>query len=218
MTSELRRPVTRVCLVTDIRLYREALADALTRHGSLIVGAAVGVDEALELVRNVRANIVILDMATARKETIRALAETPGIRVVALGVRETEHEVVAWAEAGASGLVPCDSSIDDLVAIVESVSRGETRCSPRMVAALFRRVADLASERSAETAEAHLTPRERDILALIRDGLSNKEIAKRLCIEVPTVKNHVHNILAKLNVRRRGEAAAFARRMLLDAH
>jgi two-component system, NarL family, nitrate/nitrite response regulator NarL len=208
--------VTGVCLVTDIRLYREVLSDSLARYGVLIVGAAEGVDEAVQLVEKVRPNVVLIDIATAeRTETIHALVEaTPGIKVVALGVRENEREMIAYAEAGVSGFVTRDSSIEELVATVESVARGETRCSPRMAAALLRRVANLASERGAEAVEARLTPRECDILGLIENGLSNKEIARRLHIEIPTVKNHVHNILGKLNVRRRGEAAAHARALV----
>jgi two-component system nitrate/nitrite response regulator NarL len=210
--------VTRVCVVTDIRLYREALADALPRHGVPIVGAAAGFDEVLHLVDSVRPNVVLLDVATAdRTEVIHALVEaTPDIKVVVLGVQENDREVVAYAEAGAFGFVTRESSIEDLVGTVESVARGETRCSPRISAALLRRVADLAAERRTESVASRLTPREREILTLIENGLSNKEIARRLYIEVPTVKNHVHNILGKLNVRRRGEAAACARHALVS--
>jgi two-component system, NarL family, nitrate/nitrite response regulator NarL len=214
------RSVNGVCLVTDIRLYREVLSNALERHGVFIVGAAAGVEDAVQLVEEVRPNVVLLDMATAeRMETVHALLDaTPGIKIVALGVRENEREVIACAEAGVSGFVTRDSSIDDLVATVKSVARGEARCSPRMAAALLRRVANLAAEQQAKGVEARLTPRECDILGLIENGLSNKEIARELHIEISTVKNHVHNLLGKLNVRRRGEAAAYARRALVTRH
>jgi len=87
-------------------------------------------------------------------------------------------------------------------------------CSPRVAGALLRRIAALATDGRSDRVPAHLTNREREIMGLIDEGLSNKEIAKRLRIEVATVKNHVHNILEKLQVHRRGEAAARVRAAL----
>jgi DNA-binding NarL/FixJ family response regulator len=98
-----------------------------------------------------------------------------------------------------------------LVATLESATRGEALFSPRMAASLLRRVAALAATQPSPSAQVRLTPRERDIMRLLDEGLSNKEIAQRLGIEVATVKNHVHNILEKLQVHRRGEAAAWSR-------
>jgi DNA-binding NarL/FixJ family response regulator len=94
---------------------------------------------------------------------------------------------------------------------VENVSRGEPCCDPWMTAALFRRLHSLAAGKLPESLEEPLTPREREIVALIDEGLSNKQIAQLLCIEPATVKNHVHNVLEKLHVARRGEAAAMVR-------
>ena len=100
--------------------------------------------------------------------------------------------------------------MDDLVAVVESVARGECLLSPDIAAKLFRRVATLAREPRLEPIQETLTARELDVLRLIDEGLSNKEIATALSIELPTVKNHVHSILEKLDVRRRTAAAARA--------
>jgi DNA-binding NarL/FixJ family response regulator len=100
--------------------------------------------------------------------------------------------------------------LDDIVAATTAVVRGETACSPRVAATLLRRVADRARERP-YSEFAPLTSRERQVVALIDEGLSNKEIAARLCIELSTVKNHVHNLLEKLGARGRAEAAARVR-------
>ena len=179
--------------------------------GATHTGAA-----ALGAVDQVRPDVVVVDTATPDGlSTVRALARRcPGVRIVALGVPEHEPELIACAEAGISGYVNRDGSIDDLIAAIDSVARGEMLCSPRIAAALVRRVAALAGERSPVGTEARLTRREIEVARLIDEGLSNKEIAQRLCIELPTVKNHVHHILGKLDVRRRGEAAARLRTRL----
>ena len=107
-----------------------------------------------------------------------------------------------------SGYVTRDSSLNELSAAVLGVADGGPLCSPRMVATFLRRIAVLSSEQQADSAEAALTTREVEIVRLIERGLSNKQIAHELCIELPTVKNHVHHILEKLNVSGRTEAAA----------
>ena len=123
---------------------------------------------------------------------------------------ESEQDVVACAEAGVAGYVTRDASIDDLVATIDSVVRGEALLSPTVGATLLRGVAAPAVGDRHDIGE-RLTAREWEVLDLVGEGLSNKQIAKRLEIETPTVKNHVHNILEKLDAHSRTEAAARAR-------
>ena len=115
---------------------------------------------------------------------------------------------MSGAEAGAAGYLLRSDPLVELVAVIGSVARGETRCSPRVAAALLRRVATLSHERRHQAEPTRLTAREREVLQLVDDGLSNKQIARRLSIELRTVKNHVHHILEKFQVHRRAEAAA----------
>lgn len=128
-----------------------------------------------------------------------------GAKLVALGIPETERDVVTYAEAGVSTYLAREGSLDELGSIVTAAARGEAVSPPRIVGALVERIAKL-SEISREIAT--LTPRERQVLRLLDEGLSNKEIAGRLCIEPATVKNHVHRILKKLNVSSRTDAVA----------
>jgi two-component system nitrate/nitrite response regulator NarL len=203
-------PVT-VVIVDDMRLYGEALAGLLRREDWIeSVATAADADEALAHLGVRSPVVVLLNMAMAGSICILgALARAaPRAGVVALGVSETEDEVIACAEAGVAGYLLRRESLDDLKAIVQSVARGETICSPQVAATLLRRVATLAAERQTATGTAQLTAREREVLELIDEGLSNRDIGRRLFIEVRTVKNHVHNILEKLQVHRRGEAAA----------
>src|SRR5262249_34883111 len=111
---------------------------------------------------------------------------------------------------GVTGYVTREASLDELVAVIQSVARGEMLCSPRIAGALVRRVASLAAASPVRPRVA-LTGRELEIVALIDGGLSNKTTPGRLLIAVATVKNHVHSILEKLQVRARGEAAAEVR-------
>ncbi len=206
--------VISVLIVADIRLYREGLAQALEGEtGFHLAGTAEDPAKAIAELRAQHIDLALVDMAMAASgsviRAIRGLA--PDVKVVALSVAETESDVCACAEAGVAGYVPRQASLTDLLATLESAARGEAVCSPRMAAGLIRRVAALASSQPPVITPLNLTPREREILRLLDDGLTNKEIARRLGIEVATVKNHVHNILEKLQVHRRGEAAARAR-------
>jgi DNA-binding NarL/FixJ family response regulator len=136
----------------------------------------------------------------------------PDVKIVALGVAEVEQVVMACAKAGVSGFVAPSGSVKDVVAAVHSAVRGELVCSPRMAAMLLNGVSALVARPLADVDNDTLTQREREIVLLMSDGLSNKQIARSLGIQNATVKNHVHSILSKFRVRRRGEVAAQLRR------
>jgi len=203
-------PEIAVVIVAEVRFYRDGLATIFdaTRH-IRVAGTAADAESGIALIRDLRPDVALIDVsADDSAATLRAiLAAAPDAKVVALGVAEEEDRLVPLVEAGVAGYVTPEGSISDLTAAVESVANGESICSPRMVATLLRRIAALASNRRVDLDEP-LTAREHQIVALIDQGLANKEIARRLCIELPTVKNHVHHILDKLHVTRRGEAAA----------
>jgi two-component system nitrate/nitrite response regulator NarL len=200
----------RVFIAAHVRLYREGLAEILAREeGMDVVGTAGERGEIRAQVRALQPDVVLLDPALPESmEAVRELADASHRKVVALASLETEPAVIACAEAGVSGYVTRNDSLADLVATIRSVARGDLLCSPRMAGTLLRRVTALAAERSHASAEGRLTSRELQILRLIDEGFANKQIAIRLGIELPTVKNHVHNILEKLGVARRGEAVA----------
>jgi two-component system nitrate/nitrite response regulator NarL len=206
--------VIRILIVAHIRLYREGLAQVLTHQPALIVvGMAASRDEAVAAAEALHPDILLLDLTMAEsRDLVRQLqALGSSVKVVAIGLIEAEGEVLSCAEIGVAGYVPREGSLEDLVAAVESVGRGELLCSPQVAGTLLRRLAALALQRGPESEGPRLTLREREIVGLIDRGLSNKDIARQLGIEVATVKNHVHNILEKLSVRRRGEAAAKVR-------
>ena len=210
-----RRPID-VFVVAGVRLYQQGLVHALSGDRRFrVVGTAAGHAEGLVRMAslNPRPMVALLDigagpgLASARQ----LRAALPEVRLIALAIDDTEEGVIAWAEAGVAGFVTRDTSLEELTATVETVAQGDTRCSDRAAATLLRRVAFLAERRGRPTPDAPLTPREREIVALIDHGLSNKQIARELHIELATVKNHVHSILQKLQVDGRGAAAAAVR-------
>jgi two-component system nitrate/nitrite response regulator NarL len=211
----------RIFIVSGISLYREGLSALLSRHNGIeVVGAAADEPEAVHSLLGARRrpDVLLLDMSPPHNMGVAhsLIDELPETRIFAIAVPNRESEVVACAEAGMAGFVTSEASFTDLVAALESAVHGELLCSPTMAAAVFQRVAILARDRDRAEPLALLTSRERDVIALIDEGLSNKQIAKRLYIELPTVRNHVHNILGKLGVHRRAEAAALIRAQVLS--
>jgi DNA-binding NarL/FixJ family response regulator len=203
-----------VLIVSDVRLHREGLAGLLERVPTITVAGAVDVDTALRRParrRTVDAELLDLLPPECLKivQPLRQLYRQ--IRVVAIGVREVESEVLACAAAGIDGYVPVNATADDLVAVLDGLKRDELVCSPKVAASLYNCVGLLRAV-SAEP----LTVRELEVVELMNEGLSNKEIARRLGIEASTTKNHVQNILLKLNVHRRGQAASKLRTLIRD--
>jgi len=199
----------RVVLVGDVRLYIEGLTHLLARDGrACIVGASVGVHDATEYARRTNPDVMLVDIAM--HDSLRVVTalhhEIADVPIVGLAVPNCEDDVVAYAEAGVSGFVPQDASLDDLVGTLESSVRGELRCSPRMAMALLRRLASVAED--PRPASQALTRRERQVRDLLEAGLTNKEIARELGIEFSTAKNHVHRLLEKLGARGRVDVLA----------
>jgi DNA-binding NarL/FixJ family response regulator len=208
--------VIRLIVVSEARLHREALASALAeQRWSTLVASVASLEEAMPVAAGTCADIVLLDLQPT-PENLDALAASaraaPLARFVVFGTFRSEGEIVAWAEAGASGILESGSSVEELHAVLEAVTSDQLRCSPRIAGALLRRVQQRALERApADTpASEQLTARQLEILELIANGLTNKEIAARLAIRQATVKNHVHHIFGKLGVHSRAAATMVA--------
>ena len=199
----------RVLVASHIRLYCEGLERVLRESPDLAcVGTAYCASEALEQTRKLEPDVALLDMAMNGAFAVaKEVARIGGrCKIVALGMPEDESQVLSCAEIGISGYVTRDGSVEDVVAAIRAAARGELHCSAKIAGSLFRRIAALSTERPGRPATGTLTAREAQILKLVQEGMSNKMISRTLGIELPTVKNHVHSILAKLGVHRRAEA------------
>jgi DNA-binding NarL/FixJ family response regulator len=201
-----------VFVVAPVRVHRESLSSVLSESEALrVVGAAATIGGAGSRLRELRPDVAVLDASTPAHLDIPLLPTAePDLKLVAVGV--PDEEAVPWIEAGVSGYVPPDASLDDLAEAVTRVARGEFVASREVTTHILDRVRRLAAEVPNAAEEARLTPRETEVFSLAAEGLSNKVIAQRLSIQEQTVKNHMQKILRKFGVRGRGEAAARVRR------
>ena len=207
----------RVIVASGVLLYREGLAASLARDGRLEVVARIGADEGLDAVDAYRPDAVLVDASTEEGLALaRQLhAAQPAMPLIGFGISGGSTSFVACAEAGLCAFVDCDGTISTLVEAVLGAMRGELSCTPRVAAMLCDRLAALAGDK--RRPDDGLTPRERQVADLIVEGRSNKEIAIDLRIGPATVKNHVHNILDKLKVRRRAAIGSRLRRSVDDS-
>jgi DNA-binding NarL/FixJ family response regulator len=205
---------TNVLVVSESRLHREGLALRLSvEPGIDAVGASESIGGAVEFIGDHEVDVVLVDALPTRRnleELTAAVRTAPGIHFVALAAADSESEIVAWAEAGCAGVVDRNGSPLELKGVLEAVTRGELPCSPRIAGVLLRRVRALARRWRPLEGIGRLTQRERDVLTLIGHGMSNKQIALRLGLQVPTVKNHIRSIFEKLEVSSRAMAVSFA--------
>ena len=218
-----KKPI-RIFIADDNCLLLEGLETMLgDQEDFVVVGTAPNGSKTGEQIKDLQPEVALIDIGMPDKdglEVTQILHENfPQVKVIILGLIDLTDEIMACIEAGATGYVLKESSFEHLVETIRSVHRNEAFCSPRMAASLFSRIAELTSEvRTKIPLESvRLTSRELDVINLIAEGLSNKEIAKKLFIETQTVKNHIHNILDKLQLQNRFETVEYAReRKLLN--
>jgi two-component system nitrate/nitrite response regulator NarL len=208
----------KVAVIHRKRLIREGLIHLLSQQqGITVVASAAEAYAILGKITKVCPDVVILDLGLPERDglgEVRQLCQAfPGIKILMMGLSELASDVLACAEAGAAGYLSQEASLEELYSNIWAVAQGEAICSPRVAGLLFCRIAADArhKERQLISGLIHLTPREREIIAFIEKGLSNKEIANHLHIELKTVKNHVSNILGKLQLDSRYEVARYAR-------
>jgi two-component system, NarL family, nitrate/nitrite response regulator NarL len=201
-----------VLLVSDVKLLRDGLVLVTAGTSAIrVVGTAATLDEVQDALTTLRPAVLLLDMSIPDGVEIASAVRRaePTVGIVAFAAASDEEAQLACVEAGITGFVPRDGGLRELVEATVRVVQGEIFCSPQVIGSTFRRLAELsAAGRGIAASAPVVSARERQIVDLIDRGLSNKEIAARLQIGLATVKNHVHNILEKLQVARRGEVAA----------
>ena len=207
----------RVVLVDDHAVVREGLARLVDGAGDMeVVGTAADGAHALDVVRGSRPDVVLMDLQMPGTDGVaatRALIEADlGVQVLVLTSFSDEERIVAALDAGAVGYLLKDAEADDVLDGIRAVNRGESPIHPRAARVLLGARRLEAAGRPGEGAAVTLTPREREVLALVATGLANKQIARRLGISDRTVKAHLTSVFARLGVEDRTQAALWAQR------
>jgi DNA-binding NarL/FixJ family response regulator len=205
----------RVLVVDDHDLFRTGLRNLLEEQGVNVVGEAENGETAIRLASDLAPDVVIMDLnmpGAGGVETTRRLSSlAPLSRVVVLTISADDDDVMNAVMAGACGYLLKDSSIQELIAGIRAASAGESLISPQIAAKVLQRLrAQSKDADAAETIRAELSDRELQVLKLIANGKDNAQIARELFISPKTVKNHISNILMKLQIENRIQAAVYA--------
>lgn len=210
-------PTISLVLIDDNRLLREGIAVLVeAQPGFRVLAASADADEALQKAREAKPDVILLDFGLEDHDSLSLTAtvhaEVPGARIIVMGLMPMQEDVANYVRAGASGFIMKDASFEDFFATIRAVAGGAEVLPPALTNSLFSQIARNAAHGSkARVLESvRLTNRERQVIDLLAEGLSNKEIATRLHIAVHTVKSHVHNVLEKLALHSRLEVAAFS--------
>jgi DNA-binding NarL/FixJ family response regulator len=204
-----------VAIIEDNRLVREGMRDMLNELPDVKVVLAATSIEA-ELLKEMNPRVVLLDVGLQDRNSLR-LAETvrkemADSRVIVMDLLPVHEEIAEFVNAGVAGFILKDATFEDFVGTIRSVADGARVLPATMTGTLFSQIAKVAVSRGREAAleSVRMTQREREVIALIAVGLSNKEIAQRLGIATDTVKSHVRNVMEKLALHSRLQIAAYA--------
>jgi DNA-binding NarL/FixJ family response regulator len=205
----------RVVVVDDHDLFRTGLKTLLEEQGVNVVGEAANGQTAIKLAGELAPDVIVMDLnmpGLTGVETTRKLAGiAPLTRVVVLTISADDEDVMDAVMAGACGYLLKDSSIQELIVGIRAAAAGESLISPQIAAKVLRRLrAQSSNADAAETIRAELSDREIEVLKLIANGKDNAQIARELFISPKTVKNHISNILMKLQIDNRIQAAVYA--------
>lgn len=208
----------RILLIEDNRMLREGITAMINGQGDVTVAAVSdGKANALAKARAVKPQLLLMDLGLESQSSLDAVRsvkkEFPAIKIIGMGLAPAQTDILEFVQAGAEGFILKNATVDDVIRTIRAVASGETVLPPPMTGSLFSQVVEhalLKGKRNYRGA-IRMTQREKEVIALIMDGKSNKQIAQKLNIATFTVKSHVHNILEKLALHSRLEIAMYAR-------
>jgi DNA-binding NarL/FixJ family response regulator len=201
----------RILLIEDNRLLREGITTMLNEQADMkVVAASGGHEKTLLNAVKLKAQLILVDMSGLRVAA-SLVKKTPQVKVIGMGLIPAQSDIVEFVQAGASGFIMKGATPNEFLSTIRSVAGGEKVLPPSLAESLFSHVVETAFKKGSGNLirAVRMTNREREIIALIGNGLSNKEIAQQLNIATYTVKSHVHNILEKLALHNRIEIAKY---------
>lgn len=204
----------KIVLIEDNRLLRDGIKAIINKQEDLkVVSATAGNHDTLDQITTMKPHVVLMDLGLRGSNGLRVVAtlskEFPGIKVIGMGLLPSQLDIVEFVEAGAVGFVLKDATIEEILETIRAVVRGTKVLPPILTGSLFSHVIEhsLAKGKGNLAEAVRMTKREREIIVLITEALSNKEIALRLNLSTYTVKSHIHNILEKMALHSRLEIA-----------
>jgi two-component system response regulator NreC len=204
-----------ILLIEDNRLLRDGIASMLNKQSDMRVVASVGNGEnILLLLGKHKPHLLLLDLGLRNQNSLQIVKLTkqnfPDIKIIVMDLIPLQSDIVEFIQAGVSGFILKDANVDDFFKTIRSVYQGAQVLPPHLTGSLFSQIVAQAideSKHSAIVESVRMTKREQQVIVLIADGFTNKEIAQKLIISTYTVKSHVHNILEKLTLRNRAQIA-----------
>ena len=207
----------RLLLIEDNRLLRDGMFSILKPHKDIDIIAASGDGKrTLAKIKQLKPNIVLLDLGLRSQNSLRVVEvvkqDFPLAKIIVMDLAPVQADILQYVKAGANGFILKDASLNDFLITIRSVSEGATILPPLLIDSLFSQIVDHAvREGKTKLKEAvRMTQREREVITLLSEGMSNKEIAHRIHISTYTVKSHIHNIMEKLALHTRLEIANYS--------
>jgi DNA-binding NarL/FixJ family response regulator len=205
----------RILLIEDNRILRDGIRAMINKQADLrVVAASGGNHDTLLQVRTTKPHVVLIDLGLRNENGLEVVTvmskELPQVKVIGMGLIPSQQDIVEFVEAGAAGFILKDATVADVLETIRAVSHGTKILPPLLTGSLFSHVVNHAIKKGKRslTSAVRMTKREREVIVLIAEGLSNKEIASRLNLSTYTVKSHIHNILEKMALHSRLEIAA----------
>jgi two-component system NarL family response regulator len=209
----------KIFLLEDNRILRDGIKGLINAQPDMkVVANSPGNHDSFLQARKTNPKVVLVDLGLRSENTVllvKTLAkELPDAKVIGMGLIPSQQDIIEFVEAGASGFILKDATIDEVFGTIRAIARGLRILPPLLTESLFSHVIELALHRGKGVLRdaVRMTKREREVIALIAEGMSNKEIAKRLNLSTYTVKSHVHNILEKMALHSRLQIAVSARK------
>ncbi len=207
----------RLLLIEDNRLLREGILSILKFHNDILIIASSGDGKnTLAKIKQLKPNVVLLDLGLRSQNSLHVVEmvkkDFPQTKVIVMDLAPVQADILQYVKAGANGFILKDASLNDFLRTIRTVYEGATVLPPLLINSLFSQIVDhaLREGKTKMNDAVRMTKREREVIGLLGDGLSNKEIAQRVRLSTYTIKSHIHNIMEKLALHTRLEIANYS--------
>jgi DNA-binding NarL/FixJ family response regulator len=207
----------RLLLIEDNRLLRDGIFAILKPHKDIIIIAASGDGKnTLIKIKQLKPNVVLLDLGLRSQNSLRVVEvvkkDFPQAKIIVMDLAPVQADILQYVKAGANGFILKDASLNDFLITIRTVADGSTVLPPLLIDSLFSQIVDHAVREGKSKIKnaVQMTKRERQVIGLLSEGISNKEIAQKIHISTYTVKSHIHNIMEKLALHTRLEIANYS--------